>query len=98
MRTNYKKLSGKALRERWRQVSGIQLNENQSHHLMKEKDEVIDTFTLTYGELDKIIDDRVKAYFNDTFLDPEDLDTEEEIDEDLQRILDELEFDIEYGE
>lgn len=96
MRTNYKKLSPKELRERWRQVSGIQLKENQSHHLMKDKDEVVDTFTLTYGELDKIIDERVKAYFENAFENPADLDTEEEIDEELQRIIDELEFDIEW--
>ena len=98
MITDYKKLTGHQLRKRWEQVSGIKLNENDSHHLHRDKDLVVDTTTLTYKELDKIIDNRVKEYFYNTF---EDIDVkglrydkDEDLDIELEQILRELEFDL----
>ena len=98
MLTNYKKLSGHQLRKRWEQVSGIKLNENDSHHLHRDKDLVVDISTLTYNELDKLIDDRIKMYFNNTFeeLDVRGItpDEDEDLDKELQEILDELEYSL----
>ena len=93
MITNYKKLTGNQLRKRWEQVSGVKLNENQSHHLEKDKDQVVDTFTLTYGELDKIIDSRIRNYMMDTVKEIEFYDNpDDDVDMELEEIIRELGF------
>lgn len=83
---------GHQLRERLMEVSGIQ---PQSHHLSKKDDELVDVFSLTYGELKKLIQSSMREYFEETFDNPSmNKDEEMELDEELQRIIDELDFEI----
>lgn len=86
-----KDYTGHQLRERLMEVSGIQ---PQSHHLSKKDDEMIDVFGLTYGELKKLIQASMREYFEETFDNPKmDNEDELELDDELQRIIDELDFD-----
>lgn len=82
-----KDFTGHQLKQRLMEVSGIRPPENKL-------DQLIDLEGLTYGELFDIVHTEVKNYFEETFESPNSLGAEDELDEELQRILDELDFDI----
>jgi hypothetical protein len=79
---------GQQLKRRLMEISGIQ-------EPLSKKDEMIDLHGITYGELFDIIHQEVKNYFEETFDSPTmEKDEEIELDEELQRIIDELDFEI----
>lgn len=85
-----KNYRGEFLKKRLMEVSGIQPRQS-------EREKLINIQGMTYGELFDIIHQSVKDYFDETFESPATLvagdGSELEIDEELQRILDELDFD-----
>ena len=87
-----KDYSGKGLKKRLMEVSGIQ--EPTSHHLNKKDTDLVDVFGLTYGELKKLIQAEVKEYFDETFDKPQVDNDVVDLDEELQKILDELDFEL----
>lgn len=82
-----KDFTGHQLKQRLMEVSGIRPPKDK-------QDQLIDLEGLTYGELFDIVHTEVKNYFEETFESPNSLGGEDELDEELQRILDELDFDI----
>jgi len=79
---------GQQLKRRLMEVSGIQEPTNK-------RDEMIDLNGITYGDLFDIVHQEVKNYFEETFDNPPmEKGDEVELDEELQRIIDELEFDF----
>jgi len=80
-----KDYSGMGLKKRLMEVSGIQSPKSK-------RDEVIELEGMTYGDLFDIVHQEVKNYFEETFDEPK---VEPyELDEELQRILDELDFEV----
>ena len=89
-----KDYSGESLRKRLMEVSGI---EQPNHHQQKKDTELVDVFSLTYGELKELIRVEVREYFDETFESPTATGSssdDEELDEELQRFLDELNFEL----
>lgn len=82
-----KDFTGHQLKQRLMEVSGIRPPKDK-------QDQLIDLEGLTYGELFDIVHTEVKNYFEETFESPDVSGDEDELDEELQRILDELDFDI----
>lgn len=82
-----KDFTGHQLKQRLMEVSGIRPPKDK-------QDQLIDLEGLTYGELFDIVHTEVKNYFEETFESPDASGDEDELDEELQRILDELDFDI----
>lgn len=80
-----KDYSGNGLKKRLMEVSGIQPKPDK-------RNEMLDLEGLTYGDLFDIVHQEVKNYFEETFDEPK-VDSDE-LDEELQRILDELDFEI----
>jgi len=80
-----KDYSGIGLKKRLMEVSGIQPPKSK-------RDETLDLNGMTYGELYDIVHQEVKNYFEETFDEPQV--EPDELDEELQRILDELDFEI----
>ena len=60
------------------------------------RDEPLELSGLTYGDLFDIVHTEVKKYFEETFDKPSGAyeTDEEDLDEELQRILDELDFEL----
>ena len=78
---------GHQLKRRLMEVSGIEPQKDL-------RDEPLELSGLTYGDLFDIVHTEVKKYFEETFESPTagSRSDEDELDEELQRILDELDF------
>jgi len=80
-----KDYTGIGLKRRLMEVSGIREPQDK-------REQLIDLEGLTYGELFDIVHTEVKNYFEETFDTPQT--EEDELDEELQRFLDELDFEL----
>lgn len=82
-----KDYKGHQLKKRLMEVSGIEPPKDL-------RDEPLELSGLTYGDLFDIVHTEVKKYFEETFESPDAIGDEDELDEELQRILDELDFEL----
>lgn len=83
-----KDYTGIGLKKRLMEVSGIKEPQNK-------KEQLIELEGFTYGELFDIIHQEVKNYFDGTYDNPYmSKEDEMDLDEELQSIIDELDFDL----
>lgn len=80
-----KDYKGYQLKQRLMEISGVK-------QPTEKRDEMLDLNGMTYGELYDIVHQEVKNYFEETFDEPQV--EPDDLDEELQRILDELDFEI----